>query len=146
MQLRTLDLSGRKVPLGTVNTVLRTISSVSWRKIRDPGLLVNTDRSKVLRQQHAFILLNLLNEKRRIINIDESSFDSTTFARYGWQLKDARSSGVVKPLGARITMIAAIDTEGCLWYSISHGTNTGATFSSFLYYLSELLKEEVEDW
>ena len=50
VQLRTLDLSGRKVSLGTTRKILKSTPGLSWRKLRDPGILVNTDRSKVLRQ------------------------------------------------------------------------------------------------
>ena len=137
MQLKTLDLSGRHVKLSAAQTVLRRIPQVSYRMIRDPGLLVNSDKSKVLRQKYAFTVMNLLKEGHRIVNVDESNLDTLTFLRYGWQRKDLRATGLTKQLGARLTLIAAIDSDGRLWYTLSHSSGTGHSFSLFLQYLAE---------
>ena len=56
-----------------INTVLRTDFDMSYRRLVHTSYLVNNPRSMVLRQQYAKIMIPLLLEGKRAINIDESS-------------------------------------------------------------------------
>ena len=43
-------------------------------------------------------------------------------------------------------MVAAVDTEGCLWYSLSQGTGNALTFALYLEHLAQQMNSEIVDW
>ena len=57
---------------------------MSYRKITHTAYLANTDRSLVLRQKFAMVMLPLLASGKRIINLDESSVPFLDFRHHKW--------------------------------------------------------------
>ena len=53
--------------------MLRTDFDMSYRRLTHTSYLANNPRSMVLRQQYAKVMIPLLMEGKRVINIDESS-------------------------------------------------------------------------
>ena len=43
-------------------------------------------------------------------------------------------------------MIAALDTEGRIWFSLSHSNTDSNTMSIFLLYITKALDSETPDW
>ena len=72
--------------------------------------LANVDRSLILRQKYAKIMLTLLQDKKRIINIDESSIPFLDFRKSKWNPKGVKNTMSVKDLAAKVNMILAVDT------------------------------------
>ena len=76
-------------------------------------------RCLVLRQQYAMAMLSLLQNGTRILNIDETWVSSTNFTRMMWGPPQTTATMSAKPISYRISMIAALDTEGCIYYSLT---------------------------
>ena len=56
---------------------------------------------------------------KRVINIDESTMGQAVFVRKSWQRQGVRNANVVKPFSQRLSLIAAIDTYGQVYFAIS---------------------------
>ena len=46
----------------------------------------------------------------------------------------------------RLAMIAALDTEGRIWFSLSHANTDSNTMMVFLHQLTKVLDNETPDW
>ena len=57
---------------------------MSYRRVVHACHLANIDKSLVLRQKYAQVMLPLLLQGKRIINIDESSIPFLDFRRAKW--------------------------------------------------------------
>ena len=57
-------------------------------------------------------MLPLLENGRRIINVDESWLNQTRFLRRIWAPTDAAGTFTDKQVAPRLSLIAALDTEG----------------------------------
>ena len=79
----------------------------------------NCDRAMVQRQQYALFLLNEMLEGKRIINIDESAVGQGVFIRKGWTVAGSQAKHSVKPFGYRLSLLAALDTDGLLYFAVS---------------------------
>ena len=54
---------------------------LSFVKAKKLQPLTNSERNLVLRQQYALKMLKILNEGKRVINVDESWLKETSFIR-----------------------------------------------------------------
>ena len=97
----------------------------------------NSERNLVLRQQFAIEMLKLLDSKKRILNVDESSIVSLTFPRKKWKQHGTTNSIPHKQVQPSNSLIAAIDTEGDVYISI---TQVYTDASVMKVYLIELAK------
>jgi len=70
-----------------VQSVFKEQLGLSYRKAHQIAKQGNTERVLVLRQQYAKEMLPLLEEGTRIINVDESWLNGTTFIRKMWAPK-----------------------------------------------------------
>ena len=77
-------------------------------------------------------MLELLNNKKRILNVDESWLNETSFQRKIWCLKDRPSTVTRQGVAPRISLIAALDTEGRVWFSLSHANTDQKVMLVFL--------------
>ena len=55
-----------------------------YRKTKKIPLQANSQRCKVLRQQYALTLLSLLDQGKRVIQVDETWLNETNFTRKTW--------------------------------------------------------------
>ena len=108
-----------KVPRSLVSHVLKDRFNLSYRRITHSCYLANSDRSLVLRQQYAKIMLPLLLEGKRIVNIDESSIPFLDFRRAKWAPKGEKNSISVKDLSAKVNLLAALDTNGSIYAALT---------------------------
>jgi hypothetical protein len=65
------------------------------------------------------VLLNLLWEGKRIINIDESWVSDTNYSRKCWAKADIPNSVEEVAVSPRISVIAAVDTEGAVYVALT---------------------------
>ena len=63
-------------------------------------------------------MLNLLGEKKRIINLDQTPIGQSTFDQRGWIPKDILMNLPHTNINPRITMIAAVDNFGKVYYAL----------------------------
>ena len=64
-------------------------------------------------------MLPLLQSGRRIINVDESWLNGTRFLRRVCAPADAAGTFTDKQVAPRISLIAALDTDGRMWCSLT---------------------------
>ena len=68
----------------------------------------------------------------RIINVDETWINQADFRRRKWRRKGESNSISVSVISPRISMLTAIDTDGNLFYALSHGNTDMYTKQLFL--------------
>ena len=56
---------------------------------------------------------------KRVINIDESTMGQAAFVRKSWQRRGVRNANIAKPFSYRLSLIAAVDTHGQVYFAIS---------------------------
>ena len=71
-----------------VRHVLKKELRLSFLKTKKLHPLANSVKVLVQRQQYALTLLRLLEEGKRVINIDETWLNETSFVRRVWAKKD----------------------------------------------------------
>ena len=91
-------------------------------------------------------MLPLLDAGRRIINIDESWLNETTFYRKLWRPKSEDNSVPVQAVTPRISVIAAIDTDGHLWFALTQSNTDSNVMLTFLRFLVQKLDDDVPGW
>ena len=76
---------------------------------------------------------------KRIINIDETWLNETSFIRKIWAKTNDRGNMNLKTIQPRLSMIAALDTEGKVWFSLNHATTDGDVITLFLKHMISTL-------
>ena len=92
------------------------------------------------------MLIGLLLEGKRIINVDESAIGQGVFYRSGWGLAGSTISQNVKPFGQRLSLLAAVDTDGLTYFALSQSNTDARVFGAFLFRLAACLDAEDPDW
>ena len=106
----------------------------------------NSERCLVMRMKYAQKMLEVLAEGKRVINIDETWLPHLDFRNKKWRQRGEQNTVSYKPLGHRVNMIAAIDTEGELYLSLTQFNTDSDVMLMFLSRLAELLTKERGDW
>ena len=91
-------------------------------------------------------MLQLLEEGRRIVNVDESWLNETSFYRKLWHPKNQVCSVPTQPVSPRLSLIAAIDTEGRIWYSLTQANTDSDVMLLFFTNLLRILDQETPMW
>jgi hypothetical protein len=106
----------------------------------------NCERCLVLRQQYAVVMLGLLQKGKRIINIDETWIDTTSYTRRHWQPAAGLPSFREKSVSPRISMIAAICSTGSTFLSIIQANSNNEVMAVFFTYLVRKLDSQDPNW
>ena len=106
----------------------------------------NSVRCLVMRMLYARKMFELLDQGSRIINIDESWLPFLEFRTKKWRAKGEQNTISYKPLGHRVNMIAALDTNGQLYLSLTQFNTDSDVMLMFLSRLASLLSEEQANW
>ena len=106
----------------------------------------NSDRCLVLRQQFAQQMLELLLLDRRIINIDETWLNETSHIRRIWGLRDGSTNVAKSLVSPRLSMIAALDTDGRVWFTLNHANTDSNIMTLFLHSIKATLDQESPGW
>jgi hypothetical protein len=138
--------TGLVVGAKIVREVLRTDLNLSYLKAKKLNPQVNADRALVLRQQYALEMLKLLNSNKRVINVDETWLNETSHTRRTWAPKDGTGNMVLNPVTPRLAMIAAIDTDGHVWFALSHANTDSNMMALFFWHLAKALDRESPGW
>ena len=122
--------------------VMREDLGLSYIMARKLHPAANSARSLVLRQQYAIKMLELLRQARHVINLDETWLNETSFIRKTWAPKDSRSNATLNSVIPRVSMIAALDTDGRVWFALSHAATDSNMMALFLQRLTQVLHRE----
>ena len=77
-------------------------------------------------------MLELLEQGTRIINIDETWLNETSFIRNVWTDKKGFGNTRLNTVSPRLSMIAALDTDGKVWFSLAHAATDSDVIALFL--------------
>ena len=91
-------------------------------------------------------MLELLRQARHVINLDETWLNETSFIRKTWAPKDSRSNATLNSVIPRVSMIAALDTDGRVWFALSHAATDSNMMALFLQRLTQVLHRETPGW
>ena len=84
-------------------------------------------------------MLEKMNDSPRIINIDETWLNQTDFRRMKWRQRNSTNSIPLRGIAPRISMIAAIDTGGRVYFALTQVNTDANVFALFLKSLFEKL-------
>ena len=91
-------------------------------------------------------LVRLIEQKQRIINVDETWLNESGFIRKAWALKDGQGNIQLNAVTPRLSMIAAMDTEGEVWFSLAHAATDSDVICLFWWQLTRRLDAERPGW
>ena len=133
---------GRKVSVKVVRQVLKKELRLSFLKTKKLHPQANSVKVLVQRQQYALTLLRLMEHGKRVINIDETWLNETSFVRKVWAKKGGEGNLQLRAVAPRLSLIAALDTEGKVWFSLAHATTNSDVIALFLHKLVDALDSE----
>ena len=140
------EMSNLEVNLKLVRSVLKQDLKLSFLKSKKLHPLVTSQRCLVLRQQYALKMLDLLKQGKRIVNIDETWLNESSYIRRTWSKRGGAGNAVLNSITPRLSMISALDTEGRVWFSLSHSTTDSNVIATFLQHLAVALSQETPGW
>ena len=120
VQSKVLDMSKLKVSRPKIRAIMRRECGIKYRLNKRTPTQLNSERCLVMRQQYATTMLEFLKSGRRIINVDETWLNETNFTRKMWCSTKAPASVSSKPVSPSLSMIAALDSEGRVYFALSH--------------------------
>ena len=91
-------------------------------------------------------MIGLLETNKRIINIDESWISETEYSRRMWCPNKAPCTVTERSVGTRLALIAALDTEGRVYFALTHANTDSDVILSFMRRLEIMLSIETPDW
>ena len=77
-------------------------------------------------------MCEILRSNKRVINVDESFFNETNFIRKIWTSSDAPATVTNRTVSPRVAMIAALDTDGRIYFTLAHSTTDSDIMLLFL--------------
>ena len=80
-------------------------------------------------------MIELLLSKKRVINVDESSFNMTNYIRQSWSKADKPATFTAKTVTPRLSLLAALDTSGNVYYSLSQANTDSDMMMMFMQHL-----------
>ena len=147
------EQKGHTVDVLMARQVMRRDMHLGYRLAKTVAVQCNTERCLVLRQQFAIRMIPLLDSgcfssppARRVINIDESWLNETRFVRRIWVPSDGPATVSDKQVQPRISVIAALDTEGRVWCALTQANTDTDVMTTFLRHLMRQLDHETPGW
>ena len=106
--------------------------NLRYRRIKKVPIQANSERCLVLRQQYSLKILEFLSEEKRIINVDESWVSETEYSRRMWCPTKTPCTITDRALNPRLALIAALDTDGKVYFSLNHSNTDSDVILLFL--------------
>jgi len=119
---------------------------MSFRRVRKGPIYLNSVRNLILRQQAAIKILELLNGSKILINIDETWINETDFRRMKWRPPGDTNVQSAVQLSPRITLIAALDTLGNAYLTLTQANSNNKTMEIYFHQLAAKLDRERPNW
>ena len=91
-------------------------------------------------------MLPLMENNKRIINVDESWLNHTHFLRKIWAPVDSNCTFTDKQVAPRISLILAHDTDGRMWFALTQANTDTDIMTTFLRYMVQRLDQETPGW
>ena len=107
-----------------VHSVMKEELQMRYRKIKKSAYLGNNTRSQLSRLLFARKMFDLLDQDVRLVNIDESWIPAKDSRYMKWRAPSDSNSVGIKMYSSRIAILAAIDTRGNVYQSLSQHNST----------------------
>lgn len=146
VRARVRTSHGLDVSVALARDVMKRQLRMSYRMAKKVPRQGNTERCLVLRQQYALTILPLLEQRRRVINVDETWLNDTTFYRRLWYPKHEACTMPMRAVSPRISVIAAIDTDGHVWFALTQANTDSNVLLAFMRALILRLDRELPGW
>ena len=91
-------------------------------------------------------MLELLAQKKRVVVIDETWLNESSYVRKTWAPRDGTGNLTLHAVSPRISMIAALDTDGRVWFALNHDNTDSNVIITFLHHLQHKLDQETPGW
>ena len=91
-------------------------------------------------------MFSLLQQGKRILNIDETWLPHLDFRNKKWRQRGEVNTVSTKALSPKVNMIAAIDTDGRLYLSLTQFNTDGDVMLMFLSRLANVLSSDDKYW
>ena len=91
-------------------------------------------------------MIKLLQSGKRVINVDESWVNQTQYHRRMWAPSDSPASATARLIAPRLSLIAALDSDGRVFFALLHANTDTNVFMMFLGGLFKALDAELPDW
>ena len=88
----------------------------------------------------------MLDTDQRIINIDESWLNETNYTRMMWCPPSSPATMTSKSVAPRIALIAALDNNGKVYFSLTQTNTDSDVMMLFMQYLIKQLDSESANW
>ena len=129
-----------------VSRVLRRCCGYRYKRVKRHAWQGNSEQNIVKRAMYAKVMLDLLAQKKRIINADESWINQQDFRHHKWCRRHDNNSAPQKEIDPRISLLVAIDSWGEVYVSLTQVNTNSEVFSIFLERLASKLTEQRPDW
>ena len=116
---RVKERSGEKVSKRQVASILKNNFDLTYRKLSRIEIYANSAKHIILRQQFGKLMIDLMSQGKRIINIDETWINEKDFRRKCWRQRYVSNTIGTTAVNPRITFMVAIDTDGSVFYTLS---------------------------
>ncbi len=126
--------------------MLKDELGLGYRMAKKVPIQCNTERCLVLRQQYALAMLPLLIAGKRVLNVDESWLNESSFTRKMWCPGDAAATVTFRAVTPRLSLIAALDTDGRVYFALTQANTDQHVMLAFLRHLTMKLDEELPGW
>ena len=91
-------------------------------------------------------MLEILFLGKRVINVDESWVPETNYNRSMWCPTNAPCTITDKFMSPRLALITALDTDGNVYFALTHSNTDSNVMLLFLLELVNKLNQETPDW
>ncbi len=135
-----------KLTTQAVHQVMKKSMGLSFRRVRKVPVQANLDRCLVLRQQYALTMLSLLGSGKRVINVDETWLAESNYIRKAWCRPGTPGTVATSSIQPRLSMVTALDTDGRVYFALSHANTDQDTYMLFLRHLIAQLDLETPGW
>ena len=122
--------------------MLKVSYNMSFKRLKKVAYQGNSQRSIVTRLLYAKAMLKLLEEGKRIINIDETWLTQMYYRSRSWRERGQANTISAKSISHRISMIAAVDTDGRLYLSITQQNTDSKVMLASMFRLALLLSQD----
>ena len=118
--------------LKRVHQIMARNLGLKFKRLKTINVRANCKQALIQRQQFALTLISLMLEGKRVINVDESAVGQGVYYRSSWGVTGEPIAQNVKPFGQRLSLLAAIDTDGLTYFALSQSATDARVFGTFL--------------
>jgi transposase len=135
-----------RISTSTLRSFLRERLGLRYVRLGIVSPLYNTPELRILRQIAAEQYIQILEEGKVLINVDESVLRATDHRTRGWNPFGRRTFSSHSQRLFSVNIIAAITTRGQVLFTVNRGRTRSSTFCLFLAKLASHLDIENPQW